>query len=299
MNRSDQKYATFKTKTRDYSKNKAPKNIIDSSKNVNMKKEKDNEKQVQNNKVEYKKEEPLSLEDEKQKREIIIHENNIKVMEILQNNLDKYEKENELLSEEIQRLQKQEKELKEKYEKIRDDIEGTKDELEELRDINDEKNREYIQLSHLRQRQIMDGPNNQSNGTDRSTNSNANNLNEQNSLNRFTLGEVMGGLFRISGLREEMGGSIPNSPFIIFHNSENNEDGPPMSNSQIEALPSSSYPRNNVNNEKCTICEFVFCYKDIVTKLSKCSHTFHKNCLVNRLSARQSSKCPTCKVSII
>ena len=299
MNRSVKKSTTFKTRARDYSKKKPTKIFIDSSKNVNNIKEKLNEKQVQNTNVEDKKEEPLSLEDQKQKRDKIIHENNLKVMEILQKDLDKYEKESELLLEEMERMKKQEKDLKEEYEKIREDIEETKDELEELRDINDEKNREYIQLSHLRHRQIMDNPNNQSSDTDRSTNNNTNNQNEQSPLNRFTLGEVMDGLLRISGLRGEMGGRISNSPFIVFHSRENNDDGPPMSNSQIEALPSSSYPRKNNDNEKCTICEFVFCYNDIVTKLSKCSHTFHKNCLVNRLSARQSSKCPTCKVSII
>ena len=151
-------------------------------------------------------------------------------------------------------------------------------------------------------------PNHEQNDTSRRTNSNArntntntntNNQNDQHPLNRFTLGEVMDGLLRISGMQGEMGGRISNSPFLVFHSRENNEDGPPMSYAQMQALPSSSYPRNNYNNEKCTICEFVFCYNDIVTKLTKCSHIFHKNCLVNRLSARQSSKCPTCKVSII
>ena len=149
-------------------------------------------------------------------------------------------------------------------------------------------------------------PNNGEDVTYRRTNDNDNrnnninnNQNDHHPLNRFTLGDVMDGLLRISGMQGEMGGRIQNSPFLIFHSRENNEDGPPMSYAQMQALPSSSYPRNNYNNEKCTICEFVFCYNDIVTKLTKCSHIFHKNCLVNRLSARQSSKCPTCKVSII
>ena len=147
----------------------------------------------------------------------------------------------------------------------------------------------------------MDNPNNQSDDSNRSNNNSTQNE-RPHPLNRFTLGDIMDGLLSISRIRRDNeDGEMVDSPFFVIHSRENNnnEDGPPMSYSQLQALPSSNYPRNNYNNEKCTICEFVFCYNDVVTKLTKCSHTFHKNCLVNRLSARQSSKCPICRISII
>ena len=297
MNRSSKKTSTNKTIYRNYSKNKQPTKIyIDSSKKIETLKE--DEKQTQNTNIENKKEEP-SLEVEIQKRDKIIHENNLKVIEILQKEFDKYEKENQLIIEEMKRLKEQEKELLETYEKIRDDIETGKDELEELKDINTEKNREYLELSNLRQRYNNDGNNRDNNNTINNNNNNNNERNE-NPLNRLTLGDFMDGLLSISRVRNE--GRMdegPNLPFIFFPSRANNDEGPPMTYEQIESLPSSNYPRNNNNNEKCTICQFVFCYNDVVTKLRKCNHSFHKSCLSNRLNARQSSKCPTCRVSII
>ena len=296
MIRNNKKSITFKSSYKDSSKNKPTKIFIDSSKKVAT--IKDEEKQAQNNIENKKEKEELSLEEQKQKRDKIIHENNLKVIEILQKEFDKIENENKLIMEELQRLKDEEKELKEKYENTRNDIEAEKDELEDLKEINDEKNREYAHLAHLRHRDIMDNPNNQSNNSNR--NNNNTNNERPHPLNRFTLGEVMDGILNITRIRRENeDGEMVDSPFFVIHSRENNEDGPPMSYSQIQALPSSNYPRNNYNNEKCTICEFVFCYNDVVTKLTKCSHTFHKSCLINRLSARQSSKCPTCRSSII
>ena len=307
MNRNNKKSSTYHSKYRNYSNKKPTKILIDSSKKVSS--IKDEEKQdMTENKNESKKEEP-SLEEQKQKRDKIIHENNLKVIDVLQKELDKIEKENELIYEEMNRLKEQEKELSQNYEKIRDDIEGEKDEVEDLKEINEEKNREYLQLLHLRHRQIMDNPITHSTERDNNNNNNENrnNINNNqrvgNQNNRFTLGDFMDGLLNILSIRRENeniegGGGMRDSPFLVSHNRDN-EDGPPMSYQQLQDLPSSSYPRNNNNNEKCTICGFDFCYKDLVTKLEKCNHTFHKNCLVNRLSARQASKCPTCRVSII
>ena len=306
MNRSNKKTSTYQNKYRNYSNKKPTKIFIDSSKKVT--KLEDDEKQAQDNKNEIKKEEP-SLEEQKQKRDKIIHENNLKVIDVLQSELDKIEKENELILEEMNRLKDQEKELSQNYEKIRDDIEGEKDEIEDLKEINEEKNREYLQLVHLRHRQIMDNPNTHSTERDSNNhrNENRNNNNNQraeNPNNRLTLGDFMDGLLNILSIRRdnegvEGGRGMRDSPFFVLHNREDNEDGPPMSYQQLQDLPSSIYPRNNYNNEKCTICGFDFCYQDLVTKIEKCNHTFHKNCLVNRLSARHASKCPTCKISII
>lgn len=285
MNRSNKKSSTNKTIYRNYSNKKPTKIFIDSSKNVTIKQDEKQTQNTQNNKLEKQKEE-LSLEDEKQKRDKIIHENNLKVIDILQKEFDKYEKENELILEEMKRLKEQEKELLEKYETIRDEIETGKDELEEMKEINSEKNREYLELSNLRQRYNHES-------------SNRDNNNIRNN-NRLTLGDFMDGLLNISRVRNESGmDNGPHLPLLFFSSRGNNDEGPPMTYQQIESLPSSNYPRNNNNNEKCTICQFDFCYNDVVTKLIKCNHIFHKNCLINRLNARQSSKCPTCKVSII
>ena len=87
---------------------------------------------------------------------------------------------------------------------------------------------------------------------------------------------------------------------VILTNSNNDEEeeGPSMTQEQLDSLEVSIYPRNNNSNEKCIICEFDFCYNDTLIIL-KCGHKFHKNCLINRLTARHSSKCPICKDSII
>jgi hypothetical protein len=296
-NRFKTKSQTYKPTYRGYSDKKPTKIVIDSSKKEEKRKEE--EKQVQNTIKEIKKDE-LSLQEEKKiNKDKIIHENNLRVIEMLQADLDITEKDNELLLKEMELLKEQKKELLEKYEKIRDDLENEKTELEQLKDINDEKNREYLQLMHLRHQNIMNNHNSNSND------SNRNNSNERHRGNAdgLTLGDVMDGLLLgYSRMRGENNGGDDqglNLPFIIFHGNDSNDDGPPMSYSQIESLPSSNYPRNNNNNEKCTICGFEFFFNDLVTKLVKCNHTFHKTCLANRLSARQGSKCPICKISII
>lgn len=302
MNKSHKK-STFKNSSKDFSKIKPTKIFIDSSKKNSSK---DDEKQSQvTSSINKNNKEDSSLNSEKLKDKVI-HENNLQVIEILQKQLDQVESENKIIEEEMTRLKNENEDLKEKYEKIRDDIEAETEELEELKDINDSKNREYLQLTHLRVQQINSSSNNTDRGNNNTSriNTNSTNSERENSQNhgeRFTLGEVMDGILRMSRIGRGEGGEgdIPLSPFFVFHSNENNEDGPPMNYSQMQALPSSSYPRNNYNNEKCSICGFEFCYNDVVTKLVKCNHTFHKTCLVNRLSARQSSKCPTCKVSII
>ena len=77
-----------------------------------------------------------------------------------------------------------------------------------------------------------------------------------------------------------------------------NDEGPPLTYNQLQNLPSSKYLKKDNSTEKCIICEFEFCYNDEVTTL-KCNHSYHKNCLINRLRARNSSKCPNCRASVI
>ena len=126
------------------------------------------------------------------------------------------------------------------------------------------------------------------------------NNNFENEANRFN--DVFNGLnflLNLSRIRRAYEEENDESRDLLnIEEEDNNEDGPPMTNQQLSSLVSSIYPRNNNSDEKCTICGFVFCYNDTVTKLG-CNHLFHKLCLINRLTARRSSKCPTCRTSII
>ena len=169
----------------------------------------------------------------------------------------------------MNRLKEEEKNLLNTYEDLIGDIENEKDELEEIKEINSRKNREYLSLSHHRHNQQTGN----SNPSPRQANSGS-----SGEPNVLTLGDFID-FIQIMGMRREI--------------------APRMTYEQIESLPSESYPRNNNNNEKCYICGFEFCYQDIVTKLEKCHHTFHRNCLINRLSSTNSSQCPSCNISII
>jgi len=219
-----------------------------------------------------------------------IHEEKFKEIEQLQKELYNMEKENELILKEISVLKVKNKELSEKEKKMNTEIEAEREELNDLKEINTEKNREYLHLSHLRLEQQRIDENLSNNGTE----SNQNNNENDNDNDGF--GEIFNGLNFLLSIartrRENEGGVDPNS------HEENNDEGPPMTHAQLEALPSLSYPRNNNNNEKCVICQFDFCYRDTYTKL-RCNHFFHRNCLINRLTARQASKCPICKASIV
>ena len=103
-------------------------------------------------------------------------------------------------------------------------------------------------------------------------------------------------LSRLRRINEELNNALISIQSI--RNNNNNEEGPSMTYTQLQNLASSNYTRRNNTTEKCTICRFNFGYNDVITKLN-CHHVFHKNCLVNRLSNTRSSKCPTCKTSII
>ena len=276
--------SSFNKNFKNVSKKKQAKIVIDSSKKIS--KNKEDEKHDENTNIKTRLEDnkeiisPISEENEKNK---VINENNLTEMKTIENDLDKIEKENEDVLKEIERLQEEEKNLQKEFEKINVDIDTEKDELEELEDINDVKSREYAHLMHIRHQQIMAMPDHgffNFNVSDRN-NMNNNEINSDNS-NRIPFHNIVQGLFRIN-------------PYA----NANEDNGPPMSSDQLQALPSSNYPRDNNNQEKCDICKFEFCFNDLVTKLVKCNHIFHKECLVNRLTTMHSSKCPTCKISII
>jgi hypothetical protein len=153
--------------------------------------------------------------------------------------------------------------------------------------------------------EINNNTNNNSNNTNNNTNNDTNNNRNNNSdnsnitslFNRFDF------LLNLSRLRRENNAGEEDNTASVqhqnnFNNINNNEEGPPLSFSQLQNLPSFNYNMNNNIKEKCIICGIVFSYNDIVVKL-RCNHIFHKNCLTNRLVSRRSSKCPNCKNSII
>ena len=227
----------------------------------------------------------------------INHENYIKLIEGLNNELNDLEKQNDLILKEISLLKIQQNDFEEKYNEIKEEIEKENEELNDLKETNITKNREYLELLRRRHQQIREIHSNEEGSQESNNNTSRNNSeNENNDLNRLT--DMMNGLNFLLSISRLRRANEEENDESIRSNEHNNEEGPPMTNAQLQALPSSIYPRNNNSDEKCEICGFVFCYKDTITKLS-CNHTFHKDCLVNRLSARNSSKCPTCKASII
>ena len=87
--------------------------------------------------------------------------------------------------------------------------------------------------------------------------------------------------------------------FFPIQEGNNNINDTGLTMEQLLNLPNSKYYKMENNNEKCEICGFLFCYNDTISKLERCRHVFHRECLFNYLQNRSSSKCPTCKVSII
>ena len=238
----------------------------------------------------------------------ILHEKNIKEIELLQQQLNELEKKNKLIEKEKIILKNKQKDLEENFDILNKELQKEKAELNELKEANQAKNREYIRLQDIKNRHMNNNNRNNNNSNDNNAERNQDNNNtsinnsenSENENDRF--GDIFNGLnflLNISRLRRAY--EEENDESRLHSNNleeENNEEDPGMTNEQLQALESSIYPRNNNSDEKCTICEFVFCYNDTVIKL-KCNHIFHKDCLINRLSARHSSKCPTCKDSII
>ena len=206
------------------------------------------------------------------------HENNLKTIENLKKELKNIEKENELLSKNIRINKDNNKKLISDYNNIINDIELQKKEMEDLKEITISKKRYFLHLIILK------------NQGERALNlveriiNNRNSNNRRNARNELNRNNIRNAIERLVDL---------------YRRRRDNEDDPPIPYEQLQSLPSSVYPRINIRNEKCIICGFVFCFNDIIIKLTKCNHTFHKNCLVNRLTIRQTSKCPICKISII
>ena len=216
----------------------------------------------------YLKEEKEEKEQKEQKGENKTHDKNLKKIEILLKELDNIDNQNKLISKEIISLKKTQKSQIENYNKIINDINKEKLDLNKIKEIYNKKNREYIQLrNHHRELMIR--------------NIRSIHRDSVNELNRNSLHHFFDRLVFLSRMRRD------------------NNSGPAMSDEQLQALPVSYYPRNNNSNEKCIICDFPFCYNDIIINLRRCHHIFHKACLINTLTLSRSSICPICRATII
>ena len=212
-----------------------------------------------------------------------IHDNNIIIIEKLQKELNNIENQNKSITNEINLYKNNEKKLNEDYNNIINDIESENNECNNLKETTIAKKREFINLVMVKNQQergliLFERL---SNNISNRTNGNISRENIRDNLNRVALRSAIERLVD------------------LYRRRRNNDNDPPIPYEQIQSLPTSRYPRNNWKNEKCTICGFVFCYNDVIIQLQNCNHIFHKNCLVNRLTIRQTSKCPICKVSII
>ena len=207
---------------------------------------------------------------EKNRINDITHKENLKKIEMLKKQLNDIEKEKKFISKEINTLKNTERSQIRELNKINYDINKQQLELNKFKDINKTKNQKYIHLLNTHRQMLMDNIRNIQRDT-------TNEVNRQ-SLHHFS--------DRINFIYNTRRGNIENV-------------GPSMSEEQIQALPTSFYPRNNNSDEKCIICFFPFCYNDAIIKLRNCHHIFHKACLIETLTVNRSSICPICRVSII
>ena len=202
---------------------------------------------------------------EKEKRDLKLHEDNLKQLEKLEKELYDLDKEYNLTTNKINSLKNIANEQNDNHNKINKEIITQNRQLNDLKATNDKKNKELNQLKEQHRQMII----RHIRGVHSAV---------MNELNRQTLHRF----FERLRLRRQ------------------NNIGPPITNEQIQALPISYYPyRNNSSNQKCTICEFPYCYNDVIIKLRRCNHIFHKACLTNSLFSTRSSVCPICKTSLI
>ena len=249
----------------------------------------------------------ISLSQEKTKKNIKEHEDNKKKIKELEKLLEELNKNKNDLSNQIDKLNNEENQLKNDLTKKEDEERELNEELDNIKNINEDKNREYLQLMQLNQQQ-------QNNGNNRPRRDNNINNNNTNEANHNSLNNILNSILRIrqqinngnneGGSENEGGQNNINSGERSIHESNLEIDpdgdfGPPMTFQQIEDLPSGKYPKKEIYEEKCVLCGFVFCFNDSIITLNKCNHIFHKECLGNFLINKLASKCPVCMVSII
>ena len=234
-----------------------------------------------------------------------IHESQLLKIQLLEKELNQIENKNELASNEMKLLTSEQNKLSDKYNNIIKQIDFEKINLEKIKDINRLKNHEYLQKLRIKE-ELDNKQNNRYGGQNGENNLNTNSDDNDNDENRFA--DALNGFnfllslsrFRRMALEEEEDDDNDDNDDNNDGHEDNgdNDEGPPLTYNQLQNLPSSKYLKKDNSTEKCIICEFEFCYNDEVTTL-KCNHSYHKNCLINRLRARNSSKCPNCRASVI
>ena len=75
------------------------------------------------------------------------------------------------------------------------------------------------------------------------------------------------------------------------------EEDEGLAEEEINKMHSTFYKNDNEEKVDCVICGFELCNNDIIIKLPKCEHEFHKECILNYLIRRR--KCPVCKENVI
>ena len=247
------------------------------------------------------------------------HESQLLKIHLLEKELKQIEDQNEKASNEMKSLEFKQNKLSEKYNNIIKEIDLEKITLEKAKEKNRLKNHEYLQKTRIKEEIInenRDNSNNEQNGENNlNTNNNGNDEDRfADALNGFNF---LLNLSRFRRMASEEDDSIRDNNDNDNDNNNNNDDNdddnddendddndnnnderPPLTYNQLQSIPSSKYLKKDNDTEKCIICEFEFCYNDEVATL-KCNHSFHKDCIINRLRARNSSKCPNCKASII
>ena len=253
----------------------------------------------------------VTLSQEKMKLNQKAHEDNLKKLKELEKLLDDLEKKNISLSNDIDKIKNEEDILKDNLKTKEDEEKELNIELDDLKKINEDKNKEYLDLMNQNIQQQNERNNSNNNNLDNHRARGNNNLqNNNNNNNQMSINELLNRLLSMhrNPIREDnqeeindnnlMQQSINNS--ILDNSVELGENlGPPMTFVQIDALPSEKYPKKETYDEKCVICSFNLCYNDSITRLVQCQHIFHKECLGNFLIRKQGSKCPICKVSLI
>ncbi len=238
-------------------------NNKDEKRNKNNKDKIKNVQTTENNKDKIKIKIVQTTENNKQ---INDHETNLKTIEMLQKELNEIFTENRVISKEKKELIREEKNQQVDLNKIMNDINKETKELNILKDIYAQKTAEYLQLRNQHREMMIRGFRQMHAAT-------------VSELNRHSLHRFFERLIHLSRMR-------------------NQNNGPLMTNEQIEALPLSYYPRNNDSNEKCVLCSFPFCYNDVIIRL-RCNHIFHKACLSQTLTVNRIALCPTCGSSIL
>ena len=235
------------------------------------------------------------------------HDTNLKKIEELSRILLDLEIQNMNLNSDIQNLKDAGNEIKNQISTKDSKIQELTNELNTLKETHENKKQEYFRLRRNNSNYFQaNTENNIYSHSNIFTNISSEENNNYHSVREISINEGMNRILdnRLNQNNEgvEMLNNIISERFGDGSSEVENEDyGEPMTFQQIDALPFYNYPKieDGNNEEKCVICGFDLCFNDVITKLEKCQHIFHKECLGNFLIEKQGSKCPICRMSIL